>query len=285
MASSEEETLARITRRLFGDARIDAVTPIAAGWTNRVLRVSHRRGEIVVRLPRTHTGEDVAARRREAEVWSRAAAAGLAPRPLLVEPEAGVLVTPLLAARDLRSRLGGRRPDRALLDALGALVARFHAVDRAALAPVDPLARIDAALRRARDAGLAPEPAVGIARARVPGLALDALVHNDLTADNVLVGERLWIVDLETAGPGDADLDLVTLAASLELGAEDEAALFAAAGRTVPGPERLRALRTLVVLGEHAWAAARIAEGRDEAGIREQFATSLAALRRSAAED
>jgi Predicted choline kinase involved in LPS biosynthesis len=236
-----------------------------------------------VRLPRDSTPADAAGRRREAEVWARAAAAGVAPEPLLVETEAGVLVTPLVAEEDLATHLRGRLPAPELLEALGHLVGRFHAVDVTALPAFDPVARIDAALQRAEAAGRAPDPAVILARGRLPALERSALVHHDLIPHNVLVGERLWIVDLESAGLGDPDLDLVTLATTLELGAEDEARLFAAARRPLPSPARLRALRLLFQLGEHAWAAARLAEGRDEAGIREQFESSLEALRQAAA--
>lgn len=246
-----------------------------------MLRLSLRHGDVVARLPRPGAVVDATARRREAEVWSRAAAADVAPEPLLIDADTGVLVTPLVAEQDLRAHLGEERPTRSLLDALGALVARFHAVDASALPAFDPVTRVDAELARARRAGVPLDAAVTKARARVPALARTALAHHDLIPDNVLVGERLWLVDLESAGPGDPELDLVTLARSLELDAADEARLFTAADRALPDGERLRSLSTFFELSEHAWAAARLAEGRSEIGVREQFEDSLAALRRS----
>jgi thiamine kinase-like enzyme len=227
---------------------------------------------------------DVAARRREAEVWSRAAAAAVVPAPLLIDVEAGILVTPVVAERNLRALLGDARPTRSMLDALGTLVARFHAIDPGALPAVDPVARLDADLGRARRAGVTLDAAVDRARARIPTLTRTVLAHHDLIPANILVGERLWLVDLEASGPGDPEFDLVTLASALRLDAADEARLFAAAGRPVPERTRLQALRTLFQLSEHAWAAARLAEGRTETGVREQYETSLAELRRGVAD-
>lgn len=284
MTTNEDDMLAALATRLFGDADIEAATPIASGWTNRVLQLRHRRGSAVVRLARDPETEDVAARRREAQVWALAAAAGVAPEPLLIEAETGLLVTPVVAPRDLRAHLDDAPPTPALLDALGALVARFHAIDASALPAFDPVARIDADLARARRSGPGLDPAVIEVRARLPSLECSALVHHDLIPDNVLVGDRLWLVDLEVAGPGDPDLDLVTLARSLGLDAAARARLFRAAGRGVPDDERLAGLGALFELGEHAWAAARLAEGRSEAGVRTQFADSLEALRRAAGE-
>ncbi|MEE4300174.1 MAG: phosphotransferase [Pseudomonadales bacterium] len=284
LATKEDSIVTELVGRLFGDEEIEAATPIASGWTNRVLRLTRRGGDVVARLPRPGAIVDVAARRREAEVWSRAAAAAVVPAPLLIDVEAGILVTPVVAERNLRALLGDARPTRSMLDALGTLVARFHAIDPGALPAVDPVARLDADLGRARRAGVTLDAAVDRARARIPTLTRTVLAHHDLIPANILVGERLWLVDLEASGPGDPEFDLVTLASALRLDAADEARLFAAAGRPVPERTRLQALRTLFQLSEHAWAAARLAEGRTETGVREQYETSLAELRRGVAD-
>ena len=279
-ATEDDETvLPELLRPLLGSGEIRRARPVAAGWSNRVWRVLHDGGEVFVRLP----GRDGAAgpedRLREAGVWRLAAAAGIAPEPLFLDPLGGVLVTPAVAATDLGDRLAGAAPEPALLDALGALLARFHALDGSALPALDPLARIDADLLRARCGGLVPDPAAVAALGRAPALARTALAHHDLTPANVLAGARLWLVDLEHAGVGDADLDLVTLAVALDLDARSEARLFRAAGRPPPAAERRRRLGELFHLREDAWAAARLASGRGEAGLHRQLAASLAVLR------
>jgi aminoglycoside phosphotransferase (APT) family kinase protein len=86
-------------------------------------------------------------------------------------------------------------------------------------------------------------------------------------------------VDFETAGRGDPDFDLVGLACTLDLDADRIALLYRGAGRKPPVSPRLRELKRLFALREHAWALARIAEGRTEGTIAWQRDTSLGVLR------
>ena len=63
MTASDDQTVERIARSVLGDADLAAVTPVASGWSNRVLRHAHRDGgEVMLRLPRGDAAVDVAAR-------------------------------------------------------------------------------------------------------------------------------------------------------------------------------------------------------------------------------
>lgn len=280
---SEVDALAAALAPTFDSARPLAARRVEAGWSNDVWRVRMAEGEYVVRLPRGDRIGGDAQRAREAEVWRRAAAADLVPEPVHLDARTGVLVTPAVATCDLGTHLDAAAPTASLVDDLGDLLRRFHALDRRGLAASDVIAELDGDLARTARAGMTHPPAVTAARARLPVFRRDALAHHDLTPANVLVGARLWLVDLERAGPGDGDLDLVSLAVSLGLDARAEERLFHAAGRARPDGARRRALGDLFQLREYAWAASRLVEGRAEGGISRQLSDSAAALSRSRA--
>ena len=278
----EREALDAALADALPSVSVRSATPVDAGWSNAVWRVDTTEGTFVVRLPRPGTAPDPAKRRREAEVWRRAAAAEIAPEPTHLDPERGVLITPAVAGADLDDHLGGAAPSPTLLDALGELLARFHGLATTGLDTVDVLGALDADLARSARAGLRHPPAIASARARAPALERNALAHHDLIPANVLVGARLWLVDLEASGPGDGTLDLVSLSETLGLDAQGERRLFRAAGRPLPDPARRRALGDLFQLREYAWAALRIVEGREDPGVRRQLRSSAEQLRRPA---
>jgi thiamine kinase-like enzyme len=201
------------------------------GLTNRVYRIAHEARAVCLRIPGKGT-EEYINRQAEAVAARGAAAAGVSPRVILANAEAGVMVTEFIAGTVtmtpalFASRAGapGRagRAFRQLHDSgarfdfrfeLFAMIDRYMTLletkpitfpegYRAALADA---ARIRAALA-AHPASLAP-------------------CHCDPLSENFLdTGERMWIVDWEYSGMNDPMWDLGDLAVEAEFdsAAEEE---------------------------------------------------------------
>ena len=226
----------------------------------------------MARIARRQSGID--RRWSEARIWALASAAGIGLR-CCVDPAIGMLVTLDVRAKDLD--VSATVPDEAALEAIGTLAAQFHGLPASGLPRTDPAPLSD---KPTEPSPAAPTSTSVIQLAdATPGLSSDVVAHGDLIAANVLLGARPWLVDFETAGRGDPDFDLVGLACTLDLDADRTAVLYRGAGRELPVPTRLRELKRLFALREHAWALARIAEGRTEGTIARQRDTSLRALR------
>jgi aminoglycoside phosphotransferase (APT) family kinase protein len=248
------------------DARLGAVleglpelgTPLEArrlptGWSNPVWWVRTSERALAVRVPR----DAVVDRRREARVLDRAVAAGLTPAPLHLDVDTGVCVLPWVDRPPLSRRgpVGVRDAAR-----LGAVVGRIHALPHSDLTPPDRRAAVRTLLETARAGGGDPDPGAGEAVDEVPVEGPLVLAHGDLNPDNLLVDDgRITVLDWEFAGPGDAALDLVVLAETAGLDADARAALFEAAGRTLPDAARLEALCRVHALEQYAWACAALA--------------------------
>jgi hypothetical protein len=165
-----------------------------------------------------------------------AADAGIAPPLRFVDAEAGVAIMDFLTVRPLDEFPGGRI---ALARAAGALVARLQATP---LFPqfvdyFDALARLLAYLRAAHlfAPGLLDPYVEGFSRIRtvLPKSSEQVSAHNDPNPRNMLFdGERLWLVDWETAYRNDPLVDVAILLDQLETtpGIED-ALLVAWCGR------------------------------------------------------
>lgn len=185
-----------------------------------------------------------------------AAAAGLAPAVRHADGAAGVSITDFVSSRPL-DRYHGGTP--ALLRDLGRLAARLQALPAfpAVRAYPDIVGRLFSLL--IDSGGYAPrllEPhRDGLARIR-EAWARDAapLVssHNDLNPHNILFdGERLWLVDWETAYANDPMIDVATLVLFLARApGQDEVLLEAWRGRRLDPREedRLFLARLLVRL-------------------------------------
>lgn len=180
--------------------------------------------------------------------------AGLAPPLRYVDPERGVAVMDFLAQRPLAEYPGGPA---ALASALGTLAAQLQAT------PLFPELRdYPALLRRMLDlvrssgtftAGLLDPHAEGLARileayrwepeARVSS-------HNDPNPQNVIFdGQRLWLIDWETAYRNDPLTDVAILVQSVATTPELEDVLLRAWLGRAPGPvlrARLTLMRALV---------------------------------------
>jgi len=243
-----------------------SVRRLATGWSNRVFAVRVGDRALIVRLSGPPgPGID---RRRELQILQAAAAAGLTPAPLHADPDRGELVLPDLGLPTLT----GRHAEPEQLVAVGTLLKRFHALAPRTAGAFDPLADARLRLERAAAKGLPIPPGIDGILAGLPGPGGEArgLAHNDLNPDNLLLGNRAWLLDFELSAPGDVRLDPVTLAETAGLTPEQEAILTEAAGLPVPDPDVRAGLARLHHLRQFAWARHERARGNETAAIRDQ---------------
>jgi aminoglycoside phosphotransferase (APT) family kinase protein len=218
LSAAQRETARAALAAAFGSAPIDAITPIAGGATSAAVfrvEIGHRR--YVMRME----GEPSPLRNPRQYISMRIAAeAGIAPKIHYIDEAARVVVIDFIEPQPLKAYPGGPR---ALAQALGELLSRVQAT------PVFPtfvnypdiVARLFAHVRRT---GLF---AAGLLDAHVERLELlreayDAgttrLVssHNDPVPNNILFdGERLWLIDWESAYRNDPLVDVAIVLDSL----------------------------------------------------------------------
>ncbi len=223
-----------------------AVSELAGGLVNRVLRLRDGHEDLVLRLAGPETPHLGAHRQSEIAIHRLAAAAGLAPAIVLARPEQGVLVTrhaagPMLTAEQFRSP--------AVLTRVGAWMARLHAIDAPAGIPVVDFGEraagyLEAMRRRAPGHALdAIRAALASRRAALPPPVRLAACHHDLHHRNFVdSGEGLVVIDWEYAGPGDPAADLACCVGYHRLDAAGIDALLAAYGADGDMRERVRSL-------------------------------------------
>jgi len=216
---------------VFGSAPIGTVTPISGGVSGAsIFRVEVGERVCVLRIE----GPPSPLRNPHQYLSLRIAAdAGIAPRLIHLDEANGIAVTDFIEQRPLGDYPGGPR---ALAEALGALLARLQA------APIFPyfvdypdiVARLFAHVRRTGlfAAGLLDAHTERLERIRET-LVWDhaGLVssHNDLNARNILFdGERLWLIDWESAYRNDPLVDAATLLDNLAPSPELEGVLLRA---------------------------------------------------------
>ena len=216
---------------VLGAAPVDAIEPISAGISaGMILRVESR-GRCY--LLRTEGPRSPLRYPHQYESMRIAAEAGIAPRVHYIDEANGVAVMDFVAERPLRSYPGGRV---ALAQALGALLHRLNGT------PVFPsfigypeiVARLLAHVRRT---GLF---AIGVLDRHAEHLEdiradydwdakRSVSCHNDLYARNILFdGNRLWLVDWESAYPNDPLVDVAILLDNVAVSPEQQDALLGA---------------------------------------------------------
>lgn len=211
LSAADRETARSALVAAFGSAPIGAITPMTGGATSASIfrvEVGHRR--YVMRME----GQSSPLRNPHQYISMRVASeAGIAPEIHYIDEAARVAVIDFIEQQPLKAYPGGPR---ALAHALGELLSRVQAT------PVFPIfvnypdivARLFAHVRRT---GLF---AAGLLDAHVERLELlreayDAgstgLVssHNDPVPNNILFdGERLWLIDWESAYRNDPLVDV-----------------------------------------------------------------------------
>jgi aminoglycoside phosphotransferase (APT) family kinase protein len=197
----------------FGTKTLDAVTPVSGGLSGAgVYRIEIGGGAYLLRLDGARDGlRDPV---RSHACMKIAAEAGLAPRVLHADAEAGVTITDFVVAQPPTISRAE------LIAQLGRMVRALH--DTPAFPPlVDYLDGLDSLADSALGSGL---PAAGtIAEARAVQAALSTAYrrltpqlvssHNDLNPGNIVHdGRRPWLVDWDAAFLADRYVDLAAVA-------------------------------------------------------------------------
>jgi thiamine kinase len=181
--------------------------PVSETWR---LRTDGR--DVVLRRDRPLARALGLDRAREARVLDIAFAGGVAPEPLLVDPEQGVVVTAWVD--DAAAAAPGSGNERVSWRALGQMLRRVHALPTSGVAPLD-LAAVAARYAAAAGEGAAGNAlAERIAERSSSLFAGDrpVLCHNDAHAGNFVNGSRPLLLDWEYAAPGHPLFDLAAVA-------------------------------------------------------------------------
>jgi thiamine kinase-like enzyme len=232
------------TRLLSGGA----IRPIEGGLSNRAWRVDAAGESWFLRLGHPGARQLGVDRASECVLQRAVAAAGLAPELLACEPAAGLLVTRFVHGAPWQAADAHETRN---LQRLARTLRRLHAL------PVpDGVAEVSYAGQARRLAGRLPAPAAGdhdlSARAERVFALLEgrnpppALCHHDLHHLNLLDDGRLWLVDWEYGGRGDALFDVAGFLALHELGPGPTATFLEAYGGLAP--------RDLALLDAARWA-------------------------------
>lgn len=193
-----------------------AVTPIEAGRTNRNFRVEVGGTAFFLRLSDEDTALLGIDRTAEYEAAIAAAAAGVGPEVVAHMPEHRCLITGWVPGDPLAE---GDMEREAVLEKVANVVRTIHAGPRLPWS-FDAFRIIEDYRRVATERGVPIPPAFEPAHeraARIEEAFANAPVpacpcHNDLLADNFLLGEDgFWLVDYEYAGMGDPFFDLGNL--------------------------------------------------------------------------
>lgn len=214
------------------------------GLTNAVFRA----GDAVLRLPGKGT-EEYIDRSNEAAAAHAAAAAGVSPEVLFVDPQSGIMVTryidgaTTMTPEAFRTRPGAParagRAFRQLHESGAVFPARFELFDM-----IDGYLRLlstkDVALPDGYHDVVAEAEGVRRALSRRPSPSVAC--HCDPLCENFLdTGERMWIVDWEYSGMNDPMWDLGDLSVEGGFGPDqDEEMLCAYFGGPVPATDRAR---------------------------------------------
>jgi thiamine kinase-like enzyme len=201
--------------RAFGTSEIESVEPITNGASGAgVFKVIADRVGYILRIEGPSDGfRDPA---RQYACWKIAAEAGVAPRLIYADANAGVAVAEFIAAAPA---LAERSKDESLQMIVKA-VRKLHEAPRFP-GLVDYLEGVDMLIRRCMETGILPKRVLekhltfyGELAAAYPGKNTDLVSsHNDLNPGNVLFQkDRVLLVDWESAFAADRYVDLAALA-------------------------------------------------------------------------
>jgi thiamine kinase len=232
---------------------------LPGGTMNRSFRVRTRAGLFVARIHNEAAATLGADHGQEARLHAAAAAAGLAPALVHVDPDYCFMIMdhvpgPTWTADDLG------RPERLRL--LGSTLRVLHSVPPPADAPFDIWASIERLHERLCAAlpGEAAHLSQLSDRARVALLVSDSaarpagVVHNDLHHTNLIGVDRLFVLDWEYGGVSDPLLDLACVLAYYPQAAPHASGLLEASGlASQASPEMLAATTWLCMLVSYFW--------------------------------
>jgi thiamine kinase len=247
----------------FATGRTTArASKLYGGTVNTSYRVETSAGRFVVRLHDSHALVLGANHEREAQLHAAAAAAGLAPALVHVDPHHRFMIMEFVPGELWTSQDFGRA-DR--LQQLGGALHTLHAITPPVVAPFDIWTELERHYQRLRHV---PEEASGFGQLmRRAAQALQAsgtrqrakaFVHNDVHHSNLIGSERLYLLDWEYAAVADPLFDLACILAYYPQAAEHaEALLDSTRLAGVATAEMLRETTWLWMLVSYFWYRAR----------------------------
>lgn len=247
----------------FASGRTTArASKLYGGTVNTSFRVETSAGRFVVRLHDAQALALGADHEREAQLHAAAAAAGLAPALVHVDPSHRFMIMEYVAG-DLWTSQDFSRPDR--LQQLGGTLHTLHSIAPPVVAPFDVWAVIERQYQRlkpvseeAADFAALMRRAADALPASGTQLRAKAFVHNDLHHSNLIGLERLYLLDWEYAAVADPLFDVACILAYYPQAADHaEALLDATRLADVATAEMLRETTWLWMLVSYFWYRAR----------------------------
>ena len=238
---------------------IAEIAPLPSGAGGQSHRISTSSGRFVVKVFKPEAPVLLGPAAQFA-LLGALAASGIAPRPVACDAASRLLVTEFVDGVEVATAEGLQRGDGVV--ELATLLRRLHDIPFA----VPPFAPLDYAARYLARIG-GPDALSGEDRARFDELLAVAgpplpgppcLCHNDLTADNLLLGPRPRLVDFDYAALATPILDLASAVFMNDLPAET-ASLLLDAYHDGPAPysvEEFARVQRLVALLAHFWSLA-----------------------------
>ena len=225
-----QDDIAALVAGIPGLASSDATPQRLGGLTNRVYRL----GDLILRVAGEGTAEYID-RKAEASAAKAAAAAGVSPEVVHVDPDSGLMVTRFVQGVTMTPDLFKTRhgaPERA-----AQALRQLHRSGQVFPTRFDLFAMIDDYLRllSGKDVDLpdgyhavvTEAESVKVALARNPALLVPC--HCDPLCENFLdTGTRMWVVDWEYSGMNDPMWDLGDLSVEAGFDAAQDAAFLGA---------------------------------------------------------
>jgi len=179
----------------------------------------------------------------DAPLREAVARAGVAPRVVHIDPARNAVVTELVVDRSFPAVAASPETRARAIAEVGAVLRRLHAVPiPAGAVPADPRALLGRLLASLADA-LVPSfvrdaAARALAEPAPPAERAIVLSHNDVNPSNLVWdGERVLLLDWDTAAPNDPMYDVATIAVFLRLDDAGACALLEAYdGAAPPAP-------------------------------------------------
>jgi thiamine kinase-like enzyme len=249
------EVVARLSAIL--GKREGAVVQLEGGITNRNFRVNFGGTDYVVRLPGKKTNALGIDREAERMATKAAAALGIAPKVAAMTEDPPCLVTWFVPGHRVSAE-ELRQPE--LLDSVATDLRAFHDSATALPTTFDTVALAESYERIAAEHGIDPPAAYEDTHQRATAIRQAVAdnpehapvpCHNDLlTANFILDGEHVQLIDWEYAGMGDRWFDLGNFAVNNELGDEHEERLLTTYFSEPPDARRRATLRLFRLMSD-----------------------------------
>ncbi|MEP6591342.1 MAG: phosphotransferase, partial [Gemmatimonadota bacterium] len=227
---AHRDSLQRGLGQVFGSSAAGALTPLSGGLSGAlVFRATAGGRSAVVRV--VVNPQPFSDPYRQFAMMATAAADGVAPDVYFADPEGGVVISAYIEPSPVGPAL---RADHRLFGSLGGMLRRLHEGPPGP-AFLDVMQCIDHGLSGIASAGQRLpilmekylERFAEVRSAIEPHMTLGAS-HNDLNPGNLLFdGNRLWIIDWESAWQNDPMQDVATIRHWFRLPAEAEALFLA----------------------------------------------------------